>query len=124
MPATFITARFYGCELATGSQQTFARRGRHAVEEIAGAKCSQDAGRKNGALVVTANFLGEASVRDQQRLQDRDYSSLRLADSLRHSSVAYRASRASADSPFINHVLAGLGDPRVGLGSLRVLSLI
>ena len=75
MPATFITARFYGCELATGSQQTFARRGRHAVEEKAGAKCSQDAGRKNGALVVTANFPWGGSVRKQQRLEDGRYSS-------------------------------------------------
>ena len=32
---------------------------------------------------MTANFLGEASVRDQQRLQDRAYFSLHLADSLR-----------------------------------------
>ena len=38
---------------------------------------------------MTANFLGEASVRGQQRLQDCAYSSLRLADSLRRSSVAY-----------------------------------
>jgi hypothetical protein len=38
---------------------------------------------------MTANFLGRASVRDQQRLQDCAYSSLRLADSLRRSSVAY-----------------------------------
>ena len=41
-----------------------------------------------GALVMTANFLGEASVRDQQRLQDCAYSSLRLADLLRRSSLA------------------------------------
>jgi hypothetical protein len=71
--ATFITARFHGRELATGSQQTFARRGRHAVEEIAGAKCSQDAGRKNRAL-VTANFPWGGSVREQQRLEDGRYS--------------------------------------------------
>ena len=32
---------------------------------------------------MTANFLGEASVRDQQRLQDCGYSSLRLVDLLR-----------------------------------------
>ena len=48
----------------------------------------QDADKKDGALVMTANFLGEASVRDQQRLQDCAYSSLRLADSLRRSSLA------------------------------------